>query len=127
MGRPRKEINQEQFETLCKIQCTLDEIADVFQCSEDTIRRWVKRTYEPEDDEEKITFESVYKKFASVGKSSLRRMQFRSAENGSVTMQIWLGKQYLGQKDIQDVAITNTDAQNQFAEVLDMWKDEVGQ
>jgi hypothetical protein len=26
-------------------------------------------------------------------------MQFKSAEGGNVTMQIWLGKQLLGQKD----------------------------
>ena len=30
---------------------------------------------------------------------SLRRQQFKSAEAGNVTMQIWLGKQYLGQTD----------------------------
>ena len=30
-------------------------------------------------------------------------MQFRSAENGSVPMQIWLGKQYLEQKEKQEV------------------------
>jgi hypothetical protein len=29
----------------------------------------------------------------------LRRMQFESANKGNVTMQIWLGKQYLGQSD----------------------------
>ena len=32
-------------------------------------------------------------------KISLRRMQFKSAEGGNVTMQIWLGKQLLGQRD----------------------------
>lgn len=33
------------------------------------------------------------------GQGSLRRMQFVAAQKGNVTMQIWLGKQYLGQKD----------------------------
>jgi len=33
------------------------------------------------------------------GKASLRRMQFVNAKNGNVTMQIWLGKQYLEQRD----------------------------
>ena len=33
------------------------------------------------------------------GKISLRRWQFKSAEAGNVTMQIWLGKQYLGQRE----------------------------
>jgi hypothetical protein len=36
---------------------------------------------------------------AQTGKASLRRMQFKAAEDGNVTMLIWLGKQFLGQKD----------------------------
>jgi hypothetical protein len=40
------------------------------------------------------------------GKASLRRMQFKNAQAGNVTMQIWLGKQYLGQKDKQEVENT---------------------
>ena len=34
---------------------------------------------------------------------SVRRMQYRSAEEGNATMLIWLGKQYLDQKDKQEV------------------------
>jgi hypothetical protein len=30
---------------------------------------------------------------------SLRRAQFRAAENGNATMLIWLRKQWLGQRD----------------------------
>lgn len=37
------------------------------------------------------------------GQGSLRRMQFVAAQKGNVTMQIWLGKQYLGQKDKSEV------------------------
>ncbi len=33
------------------------------------------------------------------GKASLRRMQFKGAESGNTTMLVWLGKQYLEQKD----------------------------
>ena len=33
MARPSKEINKEQFESLCNLQCTLDEIAGFFKCS----------------------------------------------------------------------------------------------
>lgn len=91
MGRPRIEINKEQFENLCGLQCTLVEIAFFFRCSEDTIERWCKRTYG-------INFAEIYKKNASRGLISLRRAQFRLAEK-SATMAIWLGKQYLGQKD----------------------------
>lgn len=91
MGRPPIEINQQQFETLCKIQCTLEEIAQVFSCSIDTIERWAKRTYGQ-------TFAETHKKFSAQGKSSLRRHQFRLAEKNAA-MAIFLGKNYLGQRD----------------------------
>lgn len=91
VGRPRKEIAQDQFEKLCGLQCTLDEIAGFFNCSSDTIERWCKKTY-------KDNFAEVLKKHSHAGKISLRRAQFKLAEK-SAAMAIWLGKQYLGQRD----------------------------
>lgn len=90
-GRPRIEIDQEQFENLCGLQCTLSEIASFFKCSEDTVERWCKRTYD-------LKFADAFKKYSAAGKMSLRRSQFRIAETNA-SMAIWLGKQYLGQKD----------------------------
>lgn len=91
-GRPKKEIDQHLFENLCGIQCTEEEIADCFSCSVDTINKWCKETYGE-------TFTEVYKKKSGKGKRSLRRLQYQSAEAGNVTMQIWLGKQWLGQHE----------------------------
>lgn len=91
-GRPRKEIDQGFFEGLCKIQCTLEEIAHVLGVSEDTVERWCKRTYE-------VGFADSYKKFSAFGKTSLRRSQFELARKGNATMLIWLSKQYLGHTD----------------------------
>lgn len=88
---PRVEIDQTQFENLCKIHCTLIEIAGWFKCSEDTIEAWCEYTYD-------MRFTDVYKNFSSEGKISLRRTQFRMAET-NCSMAIWLGKQYLDQKD----------------------------
>jgi AraC-like DNA-binding protein len=90
-GRPRKEIDNKIFENLCGLQCTLEEIAGVFDCSPDTIERWCKREY-------KETFAEIYKKHSAKGKTSLRRTQFKLAEK-SAAMAIFLGKNYLGQKD----------------------------
>ena len=90
-GRPRKEIDNKIFENLCGLQCTLEEIAGVFDCSADTIERWCKREYGE-------TFADVYKKHSAKGKMSLRRIQFKLAEK-SAAMAIFLGKNYLGQKD----------------------------
>lgn len=90
-GRPRINIDWKIFDSLCGLQCTLAEIADAFDCSEDTIERAVKR-------EKNMTFAEYFAKKRSKGKISLRRSQFRLAEK-SAAMAIWLGKQYLGQKD----------------------------
>jgi hypothetical protein len=91
-GRPRKVIDQGFFERLCENQCTLEEIAHVLDVSEDTVERWCKRAYE-------LGFADTYKKFSAWGKTSLRRYQFEAAKKGNPTIQIWLGKQYLGQTD----------------------------
>lgn len=91
-GRPKKVINQKLFENLCGIQCTEVEICGVLECSADTLNRWCKRTY-------KMTFADTYKSKSQVGKSSLRRAQWKLAEKNA-SMAIWLGKQYLEQKDI---------------------------
>lgn len=91
MARPRIEIDQKTFEGLCGLQCTLPEIASVLNCSEDTVERWCKRTYNE-------GFAETYKKHSAKGLISLRRAQFRLAEKNAA-MAIFLGKNYLGQKD----------------------------
>jgi len=92
----KNKIVKETFEKLCGMWCTLIEIADFFGVSEDTVESWCKDTYE-------MTFSDVYKKRSSQGNISLRRWQLKSAEKGNVTMQIWLGKQHLGQKEKVEV------------------------
>ena len=89
MARPRKEIDQVEFEKLCSLQCTKAEIAGFFNVSEDTIERFCNRTY-------KESFAVVFANKRSGGKIFLRRSQFRLAEKDS-RMAIWLGKQYLEQ------------------------------
>ncbi len=90
-GRPRKDIDKTNFEKLCGLLCTLDEIAGFFNCSPDTIERWCKREY-------KAHFAEVFKTYSAAGKISLRRYQFKLAEK-SAAMAIFLGKNYLGQSD----------------------------
>lgn len=108
MGRPQKEIDQSLFEKLCGMQCTLTEIAGIFDCSEDTIERWCKRTYDE-------CFAETYKKHSAAGKLSLRRAQFKLAER-SAAMAIWLGKQYLGQRDVYE--IEDNDALSRLDSIL---------
>jgi len=41
----------------------------------------------------------IHKKGMERGRASLRSFQFQLAKAGNPTMNIWLGKQYLGQSD----------------------------
>lgn len=91
MARPRIEIDWEAFDKLCTLQCTLAEIAGFFSCSEDTIERAVKR-------DKHMSFADYFSQKRVGGKIALRRSQFQLAER-SAAMAIWLGKQYLDQRD----------------------------
>lgn len=108
-GRPRKEIDLGELAKACEIQCTAEECAHLFDCSTDTLDRRLKESgYDG--------FAEFYKKHSNSGKSSLRRFQWKSAEEGNVTMQIWLGKQMLDQRDKHDVELNVSD---DIAEMLD--------
>ena len=102
MARPRKEIDQKQFENLCGLQCTLEEICGWFNITDKTLDNWCKRTYGS-------SFSEVFKQKRGTGKISLRRAQFRLAEK-SASMAIWLGKQYLNQKDEPEDSIDTEDS-----------------
>lgn len=91
MARPRKEINKKQFESLCGLQCTEKEICAWFDVCEDTLNNWCKRTY-------RKSFSEVFAQKRGSGKISLRRNQFQLAEKNA-SMAIWLGKQYLEQRE----------------------------
>ena len=90
-GRPKKQINQLQFEAMCSIQATEEEICLVLGVSDKTLNRWCKDTY-------KLSFSEVFRQKRALGKISLRRAQFQLAQKNA-NMAIWLGKQWLGQKD----------------------------
>lgn len=108
MARPKKEIDKNNFEKLCALQCTKEEIAGFFDCCEDTIENWCKKTY-------KENFSAVFAKKRVGGKISLRRSQFRLAEKNAA-MAIWLGKQYLGQSDQPQENIDVEDLDSYFDE-----------
>lgn len=90
-GRPYKEISQKQFESLCHIQCTEEEICSVLDVCHDTLEDWCKRTYN-------MSFSQVFPIKKAGGRASLRRNQWKLSETNP-TMAIWLGKQMLGQTD----------------------------
>lgn len=94
-GRPKKEIDKDEFEKLCALQCTKEEISGWFDISDDTLERWCKRTYNE-------NFAVVFSKKREKGKISLRRAQFQLAQKNA-SMAIFLGKNYLQQTDTMRV------------------------
>lgn len=91
IGRPRKEINWDIFEELCQIHCTQQEIASVFHVERHTLSEKVQEHYGE-------CYSTIYQRYMEGGKASLRRHQFNLSKNNA-NMAIYLGKQYLGQRD----------------------------
>ena len=98
MSKPLTNIEREKFEDLLSYQCTKEDIAGFFHVSEKTIARFCQREYQK-------TFKELAEEYNASGRVSLRRAQYASAMAGNVQMQIFLGKQWLGQSDriTQDV------------------------
>lgn len=84
-------IDKAQFEALCGLFCSMDEIMSFFDVSSATLERWCVQEYGE-------SFLPVWKSKSAKGRISLRRIQMRLADK-SVPMAIFLGKQYLGQND----------------------------
>lgn len=97
-GRPPINIDRKLFEALCGLQCTREEIAYALNCHKDTLISWCKKEYGK-------TFEQTFNEKRAAGKVSLRRNQWKLAEK-SPAMAIFLGKNYLGQSDRQDLELS---------------------
>ena len=86
MARPRLNIDVDEVRKLASLGCALQDIADWFGCHKNTIS--AKR------------FCDALKLGRAQMHVSLRRAQFKAAMDGSPALLIWLGKQYLGQRDL---------------------------
>ena len=82
MARPKKEVDEQLIYDLARIHCTNKEIAAMCRISQETLEK---------------RFLGIIKDGREQGKASLRRMQWKAAQEGKVPMLIWLGKQLLGQ------------------------------
>ena len=93
MARPRKNISAREVELLASCFCTQEEIASKLGCSVDTLARH---------------FAESYKKGLAEAKTSLRRNQFLLAKKNAA-MAIFLGKNYLGQRDTLNLDVRELD------------------
>lgn len=117
VGRPVIQIDQKSFEELCKMQCTEMEIAGFFGCSDETLNKWCKKTY-------KKTFEQCFAILRQGGKASLRRTQWRIAENNAA-MAIFLGKNYLGQSDDPQKYAKDETTEDKLGRFIDVLTDAI--
>ena len=99
VGRPKLNIDYETVSKLARMMCTMQEIASFLDVSINFL-------------EKDAEFIRVYKKNIDNGKISLRRSQLKLADSGNCTMNIWLGKQYLGQTDKVETDNKNTQSIN---------------
>jgi hypothetical protein len=91
MGRPKKPIDKKIFESLCGIQCTLEEMCAAFEVTDKTLNSWCKETYG-------TTFSEVFKEKRELGKISLRRAGFKLAQSNP-SVHIFYAKNHLGMTD----------------------------
>ena len=89
-GRPFIEIDLAELEKLCRLNCTVEEVAAFFGVSKRTIE------YRIENDPQ---FKELIEQGRANGKLSVRRKQFQHLEDDNVPMAIFLGKVLLGQRE----------------------------
>ena len=110
MGRPKKKIDIDQFEKLCALQCTLQEICAFFDITDVTLNTFCKENYG-------TTFSEVFAIKRQAGVISLRRSQFKLAEK-SAAMAIFLGKNMLGQTDKIEQTVMEVEDLSGLADML---------
>tara|TARA_R100000655_G_scaffold96281_1_gene138662 strand:- start:37 stop:528 length:492 start_codon:yes stop_codon:yes gene_type:complete len=111
VGRPKIQLNLSELQKLCRLNCTMPEIAAFF----DVPLRTLEDKYTNDEN-----VRNAIDKGRNEGKLSLRRKQIQIMdETNNPTMAIWLGKQLLGQKDRQEIL---QDVHIEERKVLDLTK-----
>jgi len=116
MARPKKNFDYDKLDAILQFGATLFECEDILEVSESTLKRRIKSKY-------KCSFEHLRDKKMSKAKQNLRRKQYETAMAGNVTMQIWLGKNWLGQTDKVEQSIAE-ESQKIFTLNYSLPKDE---
>jgi hypothetical protein len=99
MGRHRIIVDWEKVDKYLQAQCDGVSVASILGISADTL-------YLRCVEEKEMTFTAYSAKKKAEGVQLLKAKQFQTAMSGNVTMQIWLGKQYAGQREKAEVMNT---------------------
>ncbi|MBA7527668.1 hypothetical protein ES705_19846 [subsurface metagenome] len=95
MSRKKIEIDWNVVDEKLSNFCEGTEIAEHLGIHKETLYDAVKKKY-------KTDFSDYKAQKRAKGEMILRELQMKSAKEGNITMQIWLGKQYLNQTDKAD-------------------------
>jgi hypothetical protein len=96
---PMVKFDYNELEKLAYMSASAKEIARFFRCSESTIER--RKVDDPK-------FKDALDYGYARGNLNLRRQQMKAADEGNITMLIWLGKNRLGQTDKIDTRLSGT-------------------
>lgn len=111
MGRPKLTVNTRLLERLCRLPKSVmsnQEVVYIMQTAEksisySTVERFVKKVYG-------CTFDDFRRKSNCKLRHLIADAQIKKAiDDENVTMLIWLGKQYLGQKDSNTTELGNAE------------------
>ncbi len=111
MARPKKSINWDQVEQRMESGSPAKEIAGALHINIDTF-------YDRFKEEFGSSFSDYSDHFHSGGKSNLRYKQYSKAMEGSVQMLIWLGKNWLGQKDKEEAEEVDETQEGQYGALM---------
>ena|SRR5271170_2176242 len=95
-GRKPVQIDLVELEKLCSLGCNDEELAAWFGVSARTIATRKRH----------VVFADVIARGKSKGRIAVRRAQMRLLEAGNSSIAIWLGKQWLGQRDVTPIELS---------------------
>lgn len=97
MGRPKFIIDDKMFDTAIQLPLIKSDICSlVGNCSEDTLERYCKQRFG-------LRFAELQEQKRQNFRKNILGKQYELAMKGDRVMLIWLGKQYLGQREKQEI------------------------
>ena len=104
-GRPPKydKISKRDFELLCNVQCTRDEICATLNVDANTLSKWIAATYDG------ASFSTIFKQKRNAGFASLRKRTYSAGMEGNTAILIFLNKVWLGLNEKVEVQVEKKD------------------
>jgi hypothetical protein len=99
-GKPKVEFDLDELEKLARVGCTNQTMAAILDVGKATLQRRIADT---------PAVQAAIANGRATMERGLRQAQLATALRGNATMQIWLGKQVLGQRDVRAVEVSGVD------------------